>query len=137
MYSIYGCLDLSHVNDNHLTIGFRTIVGFLVIMFSIFICAVVLCDDPGKPANGAQLVNKGFVYGGSVTFTCNKDFTLRGTPTIYCQENKQWTASVPQCLGKCVRTSLEIKIIIIIIIIIIISKGKGQNPHQIVKGICG
>jgi len=72
-------------------------------------CKVVQCDDPGIPANGAQLVNKGFVYGGSVTFTCNKDFSLRGKSTIYCQENKEWTAPVPQCLGKCLKTSVEIK----------------------------
>jgi len=49
------------------------------------------------------------VYGGSVTFTCNKDFSLRGKSTIYCQENKEWTAPVPQCLGKCLKTSVEIK----------------------------
>ena len=66
-----------------------------------FICIVVQCGDPGKPANGAQKVNKGFVYGGSVEFTCDKDYTLSDSPTIYCQENKEWTGSVPQCLGEC------------------------------------
>ncbi|KAL9989281.1 hypothetical protein ACROYT_G003814 [Oculina patagonica] len=64
-------------------------------------CELVQCGDPGKPANGEQKVSKGFVYGGSVTFTCDKDYTLRGTSTIYCQENKKWTASVPQCLASC------------------------------------
>jgi len=61
-------------------------------------CEIVQCPDLGKPVNGAQVVKKGFVYGGSVTFTCDKDYTLRGTSIIYCQENKQWSASVPRCL---------------------------------------
>ncbi|KAL9989297.1 hypothetical protein ACROYT_G003831 [Oculina patagonica] len=68
---------------------------------SVPVCIVVQCGDPGKPANGEQKVSKGFVYGGSVTFTCDRDYTLKGTSTMYCQENKQWTASVPQCLAPC------------------------------------
>ncbi|XP_078348007.1 uncharacterized protein LOC144633094 [Oculina patagonica] len=65
-------------------------------------CELVQCGDPGKPANGQQKVSKGFVYGGSVTFTCDRNYTLKGISTMYCQENKQWTASVPQCLAPCV-----------------------------------
>ena len=72
----------------------------MVFLF-LFIYIVVHCDDPGKPANGARKVNKGLVYGGSVEFTCDKDYTLSGPSTIYCQDNKAWTASVPQCLGEC------------------------------------
>ena len=101
MYTIYE--RLYHVNANYL--GVRTILGFLVemcaLMFSSLIYVVVQCGDPGKPPNGQQLVKKGFVYGGSVTFICDKDYTLRGTFAIFCQENKEWTASVPRCLGKC------------------------------------
>ena len=62
---------------------------------------VVQCRDPGNPANGGKLVKIGFVYGGSVEFTCDKDYTLIGASTIYCQENKEWTSSVPRCLGEC------------------------------------
>lgn len=68
--------------------------------FSSLIYVVVQCGDPGKPANGQQLVKKGFVYGGYVTFKCEKDYTLSGSFAIYCQENKEWTDSVPRCLGK-------------------------------------
>ncbi|XP_078348103.1 sushi, von Willebrand factor type A, EGF and pentraxin domain-containing protein 1-like isoform X1 [Oculina patagonica] len=64
-------------------------------------CELVQCGVPGQLANGQQKVSKGFVYGGSVTFTCDRDYTLKGTSTMYCQENKQWTASVPQCLAPC------------------------------------
>ena len=48
-----------------------------------------------------RIVSKGLVYGGSLRFKCNRDYTLmKGmSEIIYCQANKRWTASVPQCLG--------------------------------------
>ena len=45
-------------------------------------------------------MKKGYVYGGSVTFLCDKDYTLEGTNTTYCQADKSWSAAVPRCLGK-------------------------------------
>ena len=83
------------------SIFFCFVCFFAFFFFFHFLYIVVQCPDPGKPVNGAQVVNKGFVYGGSVTFTCDKDYTLRGKSTIYCQEDKQWTASIPRCLGEC------------------------------------
>ena len=61
----------------------------------------VECDDPGKPANGRQIVEKGYVYGKSVKFICDKDYTLVGTDVMYCQANSSWSSPVPRCLGKC------------------------------------
>ena len=48
-----------------------------------------------------RIVSKGLVYGGSLGFKCNRHYTLmKGmSEIIYCQANKRWTASVPQCLG--------------------------------------
>ena len=62
---------------------------------------VVKCGDPGKPSNGEQIVKKGYVYGGSVKFVCDKNYTLVGTDVIYCQADRSWSSSVPRCLGKC------------------------------------
>ncbi|XP_015754423.1 PREDICTED: sushi, von Willebrand factor type A, EGF and pentraxin domain-containing protein 1-like [Acropora digitifera] len=66
-------------------------------------CELVKCDDPGTPVNGMRIVSKGLVYGGSLRFKCNRDYTLtKGmSEIIYCQANKRWTASVPQCLAPC------------------------------------
>ena len=61
----------------------------------------VECGDPGKPTNGRQIVKKGYVYGGSVKFVCDKNYTLVGADVIYCQANRSWSSSVPRCLGKC------------------------------------
>ena len=71
----------------------------LNISFPIIIA--VECDDPGQPNNGKQIVKKGYVYGGSVKFVCDKNYTLVGTDVIYCQANRSWSSSVPRCLGKC------------------------------------
>ena len=35
-----------------------------------------------------------------MTFLCDKDYTLEGTNTTYCQADKSWSAAVPRCLGK-------------------------------------
>ena len=64
---------------------------------------VVKCGDPGTPTNGRQIVNKGYVYRGSVTFVCDTNYTLKGISLIFCKADKGWTASVPQCLGNCNR----------------------------------
>ncbi|XP_067016833.1 sushi, von Willebrand factor type A, EGF and pentraxin domain-containing protein 1-like isoform X2 [Acropora muricata] len=66
-------------------------------------CELVKCDDPGTPVNGMRIVSKGLVYGGSLRFKCNRDYTLtKGmSEIIYCQATKRWTASVPQCLAPC------------------------------------
>ncbi|CAH3174212.1 unnamed protein product, partial [Porites evermanni] len=64
-------------------------------------CKAVECGNPGKPTNGRQIVRKGYVYGGSVKFVCDKNYTLVGTDVIYCQANRSWSSSVPRCLGKC------------------------------------
>ncbi|XP_074621721.1 CUB and sushi domain-containing protein 3-like isoform X3 [Acropora palmata] len=66
-------------------------------------CELVKCDDPGTPVNGMRIVSKGLVYGGSLRFKCNRDYTLmKGmSEIIYCQANKRWTASVPYCLAPC------------------------------------
>ncbi|XP_073237757.1 sushi, von Willebrand factor type A, EGF and pentraxin domain-containing protein 1-like [Porites lutea] len=64
-------------------------------------CKAVECGDPGKPANGKQIVKKGYVYGGSVKFACEKNYTLVGTDVIYCQANRSWSSSVPRCLANC------------------------------------
>ena len=65
------------------------------------IITAVECGDPGKPTNGKQIVKKGYVYGGSVKFVCDKNYTLVGTDVIYCQANRSWSSFVPRCLGKC------------------------------------
>ena len=51
------------------------------------------------------MVKKGYFYGGSVKFVCDKNYTLVGTDVIYCQANRSWSSSVPRCLGTPYRTA--------------------------------
>lgn len=64
-------------------------------------CEIVQCGDPGTIQNGSQTVTKGFMYGGSVEFKCDKGYTLVGTRIIYCRADKQWSAAVPHCRDFC------------------------------------
>ena len=46
------------------------------------------------------MVKKGYVYGGSVKFVCDENYTLVGTDVIYCQANGSWSSPFPRCFGK-------------------------------------
>ena len=82
----------------HCSIWTKTTVE---LSFSAIIIIAVECGDPGKPTNGKQIVKKGYVYGGSVKFVCDKNYTLVGTDVMHCQANRSWSSPVPNCLGKC------------------------------------
>ena len=66
----------------------------------VIITIAVECGNPGKPTNGKQIVRKGYVYGGSVKFVCDENYTLVGADVIFCQANKSWSSCVPRCVGK-------------------------------------
>ena len=85
-----SCIGLLYVNDK----GYK-------INHPVIIAIAVECGNPGKPTNGKQIVRKGYVYGGSVKFVCDKNYTLVGTDVIYCQANRSWSSSLPRCVGTC------------------------------------
>ena len=87
---IISCIGLLYVNDK----GYK-------INHPVIIAIAVECGNPGKPTNGKQIVRKGYVYGGSVKFFCDKNYTLVGTDVIYCQANRSWSSSRPRCVGTC------------------------------------
>ena len=58
------------------------------IHFPIILIIAVECDDPEKPSNGEKIVTKGYVYGGSVKFVCDENYSLVGTDVIYCHANR-------------------------------------------------
>ncbi|XP_019855455.1 PREDICTED: uncharacterized protein LOC109584228 isoform X2 [Amphimedon queenslandica] len=61
-------------------------------------CNVLNCTDPGVPSNGnCVAVTNGFNNGSLIVFSCDNDFTLRGSESILCYYGS-WTASVPECV---------------------------------------
>ncbi|XP_037518790.1 complement factor B [Rhipicephalus sanguineus] len=58
------------------------------------------CEDPGTPDNGVRYGRPSYSVGSHIKFACNPGYYMRGNDTIRCEENRQWSARIPLCLGK-------------------------------------
>ena len=54
------------------------------------------CGDPGIPTSGQRTLSS-TTYNSVVTYTCDEGYTLQGANSRTCQNNEQWSGSVPQC----------------------------------------
>ncbi|XP_053315605.1 CUB and sushi domain-containing protein 1 [Spea bombifrons] len=61
-------------------------------------CLPVSCGHPGVPAN-ALLSGDKFTFGTKVYYTCTGMHTLIGNATRVCQEDGQWSGTLPHCSG--------------------------------------
>lgn len=57
------------------------------------------CSDPGIPP-GAQRSAGRFHLGQKFTFSCQTGLDLLGSAERVCLENRQWSGSMPRCLGR-------------------------------------
>uniref|UniRef100_A0A224YCD9 CUB and sushi multiple domains protein n=1 Tax=Rhipicephalus zambeziensis TaxID=60191 RepID=A0A224YCD9_9ACAR len=58
------------------------------------------CVDPGTPDNGVRYGSPSYYVGSRIKFTCNPGYDIWGNDTIRCEQNRQWSAPIPLCLGK-------------------------------------
>ena len=65
--------------------------------YSLPMCTIVTCGDPGIPTNGFTNGNN-FKFHDVLTFGCDSDFSLIGNSNITCQANGQWSGNIPLCL---------------------------------------
>ena len=56
------------------------------------------CKDPGVPLNGSR-TGDNFEQGETVSFSCNRGYTLIGRKVIRCHK-RVWSSSLPQCKSK-------------------------------------
>ena len=56
------------------------------------------CKDPGIPLNGSR-TGDNFEQGETVSFSCNRGYTLIGRKVIRCHK-RVWSSSLPQCKSK-------------------------------------
>ncbi|KAM5144178.1 complement decay-accelerating factor isoform 1-T2 [Callospermophilus lateralis] len=67
-------------------------------------CVEIYCPEPVQIDNGyIQEEHEVYVYRQSITYGCNKGFTLVGKSSIYCtvKENEgEWSDPPPECKGK-------------------------------------
>ena len=62
--------------------------------------AAVSCGPPPNfPANGQRSVS-GTTFESTVTYTCNRGYTLQGDNGHTCMANGQWSGSAPTCNRK-------------------------------------
>jgi CUB/sushi domain-containing protein len=61
--------------------------------------AVIDCGSLEPPANGGvELSNT--ILGSQANYSCNPLFTLVGSETRICMENREWTPDAPTCERK-------------------------------------
>ncbi len=64
------------------------------------VLAVVSCGSLNNPANG-QVSTIDNVYQSTASYTCDTGYTLNGNHTTrICQDNGQWSGSIPNCSRK-------------------------------------
>ncbi|XP_031645143.1 LOW QUALITY PROTEIN: CUB and sushi domain-containing protein 1 [Oncorhynchus kisutch] len=61
-------------------------------------CTVIMCGDPGVPANGLRLGSE-FTYNSTVSFQCAPGFTMDAdrASTLVCTKDRTWNGTKPQC----------------------------------------
>uniref|UniRef100_A0AAZ3Q759 CUB and Sushi multiple domains 2 n=1 Tax=Oncorhynchus tshawytscha TaxID=74940 RepID=A0AAZ3Q759_ONCTS len=61
-------------------------------------CTVIMCGDPGVPANGLRL-GSDFTYNSTVSFQCAPGFTMDAdrASTLVCTKDRTWNGTKPQC----------------------------------------
>ncbi|XP_075752610.1 limulus clotting factor C isoform X10 [Rhipicephalus microplus] len=57
------------------------------------------CEEPGIPDNGARYSSPSYSVGSLVKFECNRGYYMWGNDTIRCEENREWSARLPLCVG--------------------------------------
>lgn len=59
----------------------------------------VICPDPKVPGGYIiQGTKPPYIHGDSVTFTCKGNLTMKGSKSVWCQQNKEWGPTpLPKC----------------------------------------
>ncbi|XP_078583742.1 CUB and sushi domain-containing protein 3-like [Branchiostoma floridae x Branchiostoma japonicum] len=58
-------------------------------------CLEDTCPAPTSPTNGA--VTGTYLFGDTITFTCNTGYNMAGSSTLTCQSDLTWDGSPPTC----------------------------------------
>lgn len=60
-------------------------------------CIIKDCGSLTNPPNGIVSFLAGTSYGQTATYTCNRGYTMSGSPSRQCAEDGVWTGSAPVC----------------------------------------
>uniref|UniRef100_A0A8C1ZS09 CUB and Sushi multiple domains 1 n=1 Tax=Cyprinus carpio TaxID=7962 RepID=A0A8C1ZS09_CYPCA len=62
-------------------------------------CLLVLCGDPGTPAEGF-IEGRQFTYKSEVSFYCRPPFLMVGSSRRVCEADGSWSGIQPSCIGQ-------------------------------------
>jgi len=67
----------------------------------VLLCAAVSCPHRSLSPHSRQVSDKtSWLSGETVTYECERGFTLLGNLTSTCQADGSWSAAIPSCIGK-------------------------------------
>lgn len=101
--TLYNEFILSHCNTCFrlsLVIHVFTARRFKIVSDVFPLQSAKSCGDPGHVLNGRR-IGSSFVFLGSVEYTCNPGYDLRGLSRRYCQADQEWSGSLPTCHREC------------------------------------
>ncbi|KAM8795879.1 membrane cofactor protein-like [Eudromia elegans] len=93
-------------NEGYRLIGNTTaqciLAGTDVVWSSIPYCEIIPCEPPPEIAHGQFTANEqNFIFGSTVTYSCDQSFALIGESKIHCTSddklNGKWSGPAPEC----------------------------------------
>lgn len=65
----------------------------------------IQCPPLELIANGNFTANEYTGWGGTITYSCDRGYSLVGTKKRTCQKNRSWSGEAPYCQGENYRTT--------------------------------
>ncbi len=59
-----------------------------------------MCGSAGSLDNGQVTTPNGQIYNKTAHYMCNAGYSLQGEAARICQENGNWSSTLPTCLGE-------------------------------------
>lgn len=87
------------VKEVHTLLGLKTNHIISDFMRSLCLLIAIVCGPPPTIPNGL-VVGTDFIWGSSISYSCNQGYQLSLPTVLTCQGSGNWSGEKPQCFRK-------------------------------------